>query len=59
MERTDYIRIEERNPKTGEDIHGIDTRGRDHYCFLSRCGEWRCSLTGYRLIVNIAKWRYV
>ena len=50
-------------PKKGKDIIAKDDDGSEHYCFLCacqnpKCTEWRCSLTGYGLIINVVEWKY-
>lgn len=52
------IKITEQKPDKMKDIIGIDKNGRKHYCFLSKCGEWRCSLTGFALLIEIVEWEY-
>lgn len=59
-----FISIDCELPKKGKDIIGRDSGGNEHYCFLCachnpNCTEWRCSLTGYGLLVNIIEWKYV
>lgn len=45
-------------PKKGEDIIGLSKDGEEHYCFLcNRSGkDWRCSITGYLMMIEIEKW---
>ena len=59
-----FIDIDETIPDKGKDILGIDSYGNEHYCFRCdchnpNCMEWRCSITGMALIINIVKWRYL
>lgn len=56
--------IKEKLPEKGKDIVGVDKEGKEHYVFRCNCSnkdcaEWRCSTTGFGLIVNIVRWRYV
>lgn len=58
-----YKLIDDELPEKGRDIIGIDKYGEKHYCFKCNCKkpncmEWRCSLTGFGLMVNIVKWKY-
>lgn len=58
-----FILIKEQLPDKGKNIIGIDENGNKHYCFRCACSnqdckEWRCSLTGHGLIINIVKWKY-
>ena len=51
-------------PIKGKEIKGIDSNGNIHYCFRCNCrdpycNEWRCSITGCGLIVNIVEWEYL
>jgi len=60
----EYILIKDQLPQKGKDILGIDNNGNEHHCFRCSCGnpkctEWRCSITGFGLIINIKKWKYV
>ena len=59
----EYILISEELPEKGKNIIGIDNRGKKHYCFRCACHnqdclEWRCSITGYGLIIHVIKWTY-
>lgn len=59
----DFISIKDELPEKGKDIIGLDKSGDVHYCFRCNCHnpnciEWRCSITGYGLIVNIISWKY-
>lgn len=54
-----YIRFTNKQPKINEDIIGFDENGKKYYCYRSKYGEWRCSLTGSGLLVDIVKWKYV
>ncbi len=60
----DFISIKEQLPEKGRDTIAFDKEGNKYYCFRcachnSNCKEWRCSLTGYGLIVDIEKWIYL
>ena len=59
----EFISVKEQLPEKGKDIIGIDKDGNKHYCFRCachnlNCKEWRCSLTGYGLIIDVVKWKY-
>ena len=59
----DYIDIKERLPEKGKNIIGISTDGEKRYvyrcaCHNPNCNEWRCSLTGFGMIIKIIKWKY-
>lgn len=59
----EFILVKEQLPQKGKDIIGIDEDGNKHYCFRCachnpNCKEWRCSLTGSGLIINVVKWIY-
>jgi hypothetical protein len=50
-------------PEKGREIVGLDELGNEYYCFrcncvYESCDEWRDSLTGYGLSVDIKKWKY-
>ena len=55
--------IKDKLPEKGEDIIGYDSNGNKHYVFRCSCPnenclEWRCSLTGFGMLVEIIKWKY-
>lgn len=59
----EFILVSEEYPQKGKPIIGIDDEGLKHYCFKCacknpNCKEWRCSITGGGLMVNIIKWKY-
>ena len=61
-----WINTKDQLPDKGKDIIGISLNDdRKHYiyrcsCHNLNCKEWRCSLTGYGLmLINIDKWKYV
>ena len=59
----EFISIEKQLPEKGKDIIGIDKFGNKHYCFRCNCHnfdckEYRCSLTGSGLFIDIVKWKY-
>ena len=59
----DFINITDKLPEKGKDIIGIDDQDREQYCFRCachnpNCKEWRCSITGNGLIINILRWKY-
>lgn len=50
-------------PAKGKDIIGITPDGEQKEifrcaCHNPNCKEWRCSLLGYGMIIEIEKWRY-
>ncbi len=58
-----FVLVKEKLPEKGKYIIGIDEHGNKHYCFRCachnpNCKEWRNSLTGSGLIVNIIKYIY-
>lgn len=60
---SETFNIEDKVPEKGVNIIGFDSDGDKHYCFRCNCGspncmEWRCSVTGYGLIINVVKWMY-
>jgi hypothetical protein len=59
----EYKLIQDELPEKGKDIIGIDEDGNERCCFRcachnDKCIEWRCSITGYGLLINIVKWKY-
>lgn len=57
------IKIEDKIPEKGRDIIGLDDNGKKHYCYRCacnnpKCTEWRDSIGGFNLMVNIVKWKY-
>lgn len=63
METNKWININDVLPDKGKDIIGVDGNGNKHYCFRcachnDKCTEWRCSLSGFGLIIDIIKWKY-
>lgn len=55
----EYFHFSNKKPKINEDIVGFDEYDNKYFCYLSRYNEWRCSLTGAGLLVDIIKWKYV
>lgn len=58
------ILIKDKLPEKGKNIIAICSDGekREVYrcsCHNPNCREWRCSLTGYGLMINVRKWQYV
>jgi len=48
-------------PEPNREIEYIDSDGEEHggiYLCQCKC-EWRCSLTGFGMLVGVKKWRYV
>ena len=61
---SDFISIEEELPDKGEDIIAIDSYGNEHYCYRCKCPneycvEWRCSVSGYHLSIDVIRWKYL
>lgn len=61
--KQEFISIKDQLPEKGKDIIGIDKDGNKHYCFRCECHnpnckEWRSSLTGYGLMIDVDKWIY-
>lgn len=61
--KNEFILVKDQLPEKGKDIIGIDKYGNKHYCFRCdchnpNCKEWRCSLTGNGLIIDVVKWIY-
>lgn len=59
-----FTNIEDQTPLKGKNIEAIDSNGQRNWCFRcncdnDRCKSWRCSTTGYELVINVVKWRYV
>lgn len=55
--------IEKELPEKGKDIIGFTSDGEKKYVFRCNCNnpkckEWRCSLTGMGMIVEIVQWEY-
>lgn len=60
----EFILIKNQLPEKGKDIVGIDGFENSHYCYRCdcynpNCKEWRCSITGYGLIIDVVKWKYL
>ena len=50
-------------PTKGLNIIGYDSDGISYYCFRCNCKnpnclEWKCSITGMTLILDIISWKY-
>jgi hypothetical protein len=48
-------------PERGKDVIGYTKEGEKKYVFLCNtpgCMEWRCSVSGFGLLVDIDKWEY-
>ena len=50
-------------PEKGLDVKAIDSKGDYYYlfrcaCANKNCKEWRDSLTGYHVTLNIISWEY-
>lgn len=60
----EFIDIKNELPEKGKDIIGVTSDGDIKYCFrcnchVHNCKDWRDSTTGFGLIVNIIKWKYI
>lgn len=58
-----FISIKEELPDKGKDIIGKTPDGDIHYvfrcaCHNPKCKEWRCSLTGFGMMIEVESWRY-
>lgn len=61
MGTLEYFHTQEKLPDKGVDIIGVDDGGDTYYCYRCNCHnmdcvEWRCSLTGANLMINVIKW---
>lgn len=60
----DLIDINNKIPEKGKDIIGYDSNNDEHYVFRCNCNndncmQWRCSITGSHMMINIIKWKYI
>ena len=51
-------------PEKNKDIIGYDKNGREYFVFRCNCQnpnciEWRCSITGFGVMVTIIEWEYI
>ena len=51
-------------PIKGKDVIALCTDGLERKVFRcacknEKCTEWRCAITGFGLIIDVVKWRYV
>lgn len=55
-------KISEKLPASGEDIIGYDKEGNKHWVYrcghVPECKTWKCSITGWTLMVDIVEWEY-
>lgn len=56
-------KLTDKIPEKGIDIIGYDNKGDEYYCFRCECSnpnciEWRDSLMGAGLMVEIVEWEY-
>lgn len=61
---TEWLLVADELPSKGVDIIGVDSDGKSHECFRCncanpRCTEWRCSILGYGLIIDVLAYRVV
>ena len=59
----DLYNIDDIMPEKGKDIIAIHNGGFKVYCFRCNCPnpnckEWRCSVTGYKIDIDVQKWIY-
>ena len=59
----EFILVKEQLPDKGKNIIGVEEDGSTYECYRCSCGnpnckEWRCSLTGYGMIIDVVKWKY-
>ena len=59
-----FILIKDQLPEKGKKIIAICTNGdvcevHRCNCHNENCKEWRCSLTGYGMFINVEKWKYI
>jgi hypothetical protein len=64
MDKNEFIYIKDKLPEKGKDIVAIDSKGNKHFCFRctcpnTNCTEWRCSITGFAILIDVVSWRYV
>jgi hypothetical protein len=55
--------VKDELPRKGKDIIGYTSDGEKHYvfrcnCYNPNCTEWRCSITGFGMMLKIVKWEY-
>jgi len=60
---SEYKSIKDELPEKGKDIIGLDEDGNTYHCYRCacpnpNCKEWRCSILGYGLIIDVVKWKY-
>lgn len=55
----DWILLSDRKPERGEDVEVLNSDGTSCFAYLcEHCGsEWRCSMSGYGLMIDPIKWR--
>lgn len=56
--------IKDNLPEKGKDIIGYDSENNEYFifrcnCKVDNCMEWRCSITGLPVLINIIKWKYI
>lgn len=65
--KTDFLNLSKSNnnlPPKGVDVWGYDSKGEKYHVFRCACSdvnciEWRDSIIGSSLMVNIVKWEYI
>lgn len=63
MDNREFLLVENNPPLKGKDIEGYDINNERYFCFRCKCSdpdcmEWRCSVSGMHLMVDIVKYRY-
>lgn len=59
----EYILVKDQLPEKGKNVIGVEEDGSAYECYrcscpIQNCKTWKCSLTGYALIIDVVKWRY-
>lgn len=64
IKKSDFIDIDKLLPIKGKDIEYISSDGSKGFsfrcnCHSSNCLKWRCTITGYELLIDVVKWKYI
>jgi len=51
-------------PIKGKNVIALCTDGKEREVFRcacknEKCNEWRCAITGFGLMIDVVKWKYV
>ena len=51
-------------PIKGKDVIALSPDGTKHFIFIcacknENCSEWRCSITGHGIMVDVVSWEYL